>query len=78
MLRRITKPLPWRGRGRVIEDVFEHAQPLKRVEFSRCFGGWRFGAGVTTHESGRIAKVSKGKPAREWVLTASLPKLRWM
>ena len=31
----ITKPRPWRGGAEITEDVFEDAQPLKRVEVTR-------------------------------------------
>ena len=35
MWHKITKPLPWRSRTKVFEDVFEVAQPLPRVEVKR-------------------------------------------
>ena len=35
MLHNITKPRPWRGGAEVIEDVFEDAQPLKKVDVKR-------------------------------------------
>ena len=34
-LTHITKPMWWRGGAQVLEDVFEDAQPLKRVEVKR-------------------------------------------
>ena len=38
MCNNIDKPRPWRGRAQVIEDVFQGAQPMKRVEVQR----WRW------------------------------------
>ena len=38
MLHNITKPRPWRGGAEVIEDVFEDAQPLKKVDIKRQDG----------------------------------------
>ena len=35
MWNNITKPTPWRGGAQIMEEVFEDAQLLKRVEVKR-------------------------------------------
>ena len=39
MWHNISKPRPWRGGAQSVEDVFEGAQPLKRVEVTRTLAG---------------------------------------
>ena len=48
ILHNITKPRPWRGGAQVIENAFEDAQPLKRVEAKRQ--EWREQLQVDTRE----------------------------
>ena len=72
MLHNITKPRPWIEGAQIIEDVFEDAQPLKRVEVKRQ--EWKKHWQVDTPEQMMNSQPWENRALQE--LEAALPPVR--